>query len=96
MELGAEASAMKQKAATPVQEALYQEICTVLKKYEDRGLVQPIEMLAVMANLVGKQIALLDQTKFTPDEAMQVVCANIEFGNQLIIGDLLGKTAGTT
>ena len=63
---------MKCKVASPTHEAFYQEVCVVLKKYEDQG-TQPIELLAMMSNLIGKQMALLDQRQFTADEAMQVV-----------------------
>ena len=72
---------MKCKVASPTHEAFYQEVCVVLKKYEDQG-TQPIELLAMMSNLIGKQMALLDQRQFTADEAMQVVCSNLELGNR--------------
>ena len=85
---------MKCKVASPTHEAFYQEVCVVLKKYEDQG-TQPIELLAMMSNLIGKQMALLDQRQFTADEAMQVVCSNLELGNQQVLDKLLSETAGS-
>ena len=84
----------KMVPANPAHEAFYQDVCVVLKKYEDQG-TPPIELLAMTANLIGKQLALLDQREYTAEEAMEVVSSNLELGNQQILNELLGKTAGT-
>ena len=35
-----------------------------------------------------------DQRTMTKDRAMKIVCANLEMGNQHIIGELVGKSEG--
>lgn len=52
------------------------------------------DMLAVSSYLVGQLIALQDQRKMTPADAIELVQANIAQGNQDAIDATLGKTAG--
>ena len=64
----------------------------VLQTYADD--LTPMEILAVASQLVGNIIALQDQTKLTPAMAMDMVCHNIEVGNQVAIETFLGSPAG--
>jgi hypothetical protein len=80
--------------ANAVHEAFYQEVCLVLKKYEERYKLPGEEILAIMSNMVGKLLANLDQTKFTEAAGMEVVCKNLEMGNQQVLDALLERTAG--
>jgi len=52
------------------------------------------EILAVLAHCLGQVIALQDQRRYTPDQVMQVVQANIEQGNKEVVDNLLA-TKGT-
>ena len=85
---------MKMINPSPDHEAFYQEVCVILGKYEERG-VPPIQLLALTANVAGKLMAMLDHREFTADEAMQVVCSNLERGNQEIVDRLLGGASGS-
>lgn len=78
--------------AKPEHEVAYQDLCQLVNKNADK--LNPLELLAVAANMLGKLIALQDQRKTSPDMAMKVVCANIEHGNQSVIAELTTKTAG--
>ena len=53
------------------------------------------QMLAIASHFVGQLIALQDHRKVTPQEAMQIVTANLAEGNRSIVQQLLGKTGGT-
>lgn len=50
-------------------------------------------MLAVTAQLVGNLIAMLDQTKYTAAEAMDLVSKNITIGNSEALRALLETPA---
>ena len=76
----------------PEHEVAYQDLANLLRKHADKLTSE--EMLAVGANMLGKLIALQDQRTMTNDRAMKIVCANIEMGNQHIIGELASKTEG--
>lgn len=82
------------RKASPLHEEAYQDFCVLLKKYEARG-VTGVDMLALASNVVGKLIALLDQTRYTEEEAMEIVCSNLEAGNQQILDELMNRTAGS-
>ncbi len=78
-------------AVKPEQEALYQELLTVIRRYD----LKPVEILAVLSNMVGKAIAFQDKETMTPDKAMQIVSRNIEAGNnQAISYFTFGETKG--
>lgn len=53
-----------------------------------------IELLAVTCHMVGQLIALQDQRRYTPDQAMQIVSANIQRGNQEVVDQLLYAAPG--
>ncbi len=52
------------------------------------------DLLAVASHFVGQLIALQDQRKWTSEKIMAMVSANIEQGNQEVIGGLLDAPAG--
>lgn len=80
--------------AKPEHEVAYQDLANLLRKHAAN--LSSLEMLAVGANMVGKLIALQDQRTVTPELAMKIVAANIEMGNQHVIGDLVTKSAGSS
>lgn len=63
-----------------------------LKPYIDE--LSSMEVLAIMSQVVGQLVALQDQTKYTPEAVMKTVAVNVEYGNKMVIDDLLGGTAG--
>jgi hypothetical protein len=70
--------------AKPQHEALYQELIAVIKKYN----LDPPEILAVTANLVGKVLAFQDQRTMTPTQGLKIISANIELGNRQATSEL--------
>lgn len=54
-----------------------------------------MELLALLAHLVGQVIALQDQRTVTPRMAMEVVESNIELGNRDVVDRLVHQTGGT-
>lgn len=83
---------MSLKSATPEHEAFYQDLAALLKKHA--GHLSALEMLAVASNAAGKIVAMQDQRKTTPEQAMEVVARNIEHGNQQTIAELM-KSVGS-
>lgn len=72
--------------ASERHEVLYHELLTLTARYV-KDLPQ-VEMLAVAANMVGKMVAMQDQTTMTPDMAMEIVAKNIEHGNRQVLDQL--------
>jgi hypothetical protein len=85
---------MSTHLAKPEHEIAYQELANLMRRCTDKYKLSSEELLAVASNMLGKIIALQDQRTMTKDRAMQIVCANLEMGNQHIIGDLVGKSGG--
>lgn len=83
---------MSVNLARPEHEVAYQDLANLLKKHANK--LSSEELLAVGANMLGKLIALQDQRTMTNDRAMKIVCANIEMGNQHLIGELAIKSEG--
>jgi hypothetical protein len=75
-------------AAKKIHEEAYQDVCVWLKKYEH---LPPRELLALMANLLGKMIALQDQRTMTPEQAMEIVATNMQHGNQQVVDELMAS-----
>lgn len=71
---------MSKRAASPAHEVCYQELAALLARQATQG-ISPMQVLAIAANMVGKLVALQDQRKVTPAEAMELVAKNIEEGN---------------
>lgn len=78
--------------ASPKYEIAYADLVALVQKHA--AAMSAVEMLAVAANMVGKLVAMQDQRKITPKQAMEVVAKNVEVGNQQVIEILLGPAAG--
>lgn len=52
------------------------------------------EMLAISSYFVGQLVALQDQRKVTPDQAMKIVEANLAEGNRQVVRNLMEQTGG--
>jgi uncharacterized OB-fold protein len=63
----------------PEHEIAYQEIVALVRRHAEH--LEPVDLLAVTANALGKILALQDQRTLTPDMAMEVIKANLERGN---------------
>lgn len=75
----------------PKHEALYQELLDVMGRYD----LSPVEILAVLSNMVGKAIAFQDQRTMTPDRAMRIIERNIMIGNNQVVARFkFGETKG--
>ncbi len=81
---------MNRHEATPEHEALYQDVVEFIRKWEHLGAPT---MLAVTANMLGKMVALQDQTIMSPKQAMEIVARNIEIGNAQVIAQLAASPA---
>lgn len=84
---------MKLVATTDKHEGFRQELIDVFRRRQDT--VPSDQMLAIASHFVGQLIALQDQRKVTPQEAMQIVTENLAEGNRSIVQQLLDKTGGT-
>lgn len=82
---------LKATVAAPVHEAVYPDLVKVLKKYEHLG---GVTILAIASNMVGKLIALQDQTKYTPAQILHLVNQNIMEGNDQALATISGPVAG--
>ncbi len=78
---------MTMKPTNAEHEKFFQGIIKLLRETD----LSPLEMLAVSSNLVGKLIAMMDQSKYTREQCMQIVTNNIELGNQQVIANLINK-----
>lgn len=76
---------MQLNRATDKHEALYQDLIAAMRKHD----LSAIEILAVTANMVGKVLAMQDQTKGDAALYMRIVAANIEKGNQQALAEIL-------
>lgn len=83
---------MKIVAPKGEHEAFRNALIAVFRQHQDTVSAQ--DMLAVSSYFVGQLIALQDQRKVTPEQAMRVVQANIGEGNRQVIKQLLEKTGG--
>lgn len=54
----------------------------VLLQYDANGM-PAVERIAVLAQIIGRQILLVEQGAYTPAELLQSVAANIEAGNKV-------------
>ena len=78
---------MRVKSAEAKHTAFRDDLVGVLRKHGDQ--LTAAEMLALAAHLTGQLVALQDQRAMTPSQAMEIVAANIEQGNQEVIDGLL-------
>lgn len=70
---------MKTVPPTPQVTAFVEDLKRVIGEHQNLGAQ---EMLAGASQLVGMLIALQDHTRVTPDDALRIVEANIEAGNE--------------
>lgn len=77
----------KRIEATSRMEEAYQAIFAALRPYSDE--LGGIGMLALFSQIVGKMIAVQDQTKYSRDQIMDMVGRNIEEGNQQVVSALM-------
>ena len=77
---------MSIKMAKPEHEVAYQVLCDLIRKHADK--MDALELLAVAGNMVGKLIAMQDQSTVTAVVAMETVAKNIEHGNQQVVEGL--------
>jgi len=83
---------MKSRPIAPIHNVIFKEILDIYAKHAKD--LPAIEVLAIMSNLLGKLIALQDQTLYTPEQVMRIVAKNIETGNAEALADLLGRPGG--
>ena len=80
--------------STNDNEAFYHGLCELMARHSEN--MSPLEMLAVAANMVGKLLAMQDQTAITVSGAMEVIAKNIEYGNRTLVQALRsGPPTGT-
>ncbi|WP_029061960.1 hypothetical protein [Labrenzia sp. DG1229] len=77
---------MKYAVPSNTHFTLRQELVGVLCRYQDT--LCPAELLAVSSQVVGNLIALQDETRLSPEHAIEIVMYNIEEGNRVALGDL--------
>lgn len=65
--------------------ALMTELNGVVKRFDDNGM-PVVERIAVLAQVIGRQILLVEPGAYTPAELLQSVAANITAGNQAAQG----------
>ena len=68
------------------------DLAKLLGKYS--GRLQADAMLALSAYLTGQIVAFQDQRKMSPEQAMHLVTANLQLGNDAAVADLM--SAGGT
>lgn len=61
--------------------ALMTQLNGVVRRFDDNGM-PVVERIAVLAQVIGRQILLVEPGTFTPAELLQSVAANIEAGNK--------------
>lgn len=78
---------MKTYAPTDRHREIKADVDALIKKHADRGATAQ-ELLAIASQVVGMLVALQDQRIMTPAMAMEVVGANIETGNAIVLNNL--------
>lgn len=81
------------RAPRPEHQVAFQDICSLLGRHADK--MTSAEVLAIAANMVGKLIAMQDQRRMTPKQAMEIVARNIEEGNRQALEHLRDDAAGS-
>ncbi|WP_420335543.1 hypothetical protein [Roseibium sp.] len=81
---------MKHAAPKDKHFLLRRELVSVLCRHQESFCAA--ELLAVSSQLVGNLIALQDETRMSPDLAMEIVLQNIEEGNRTAIAGLEAET----
>lgn len=76
---------MKKVATDERHQKLYNDLCEALDKNKE---LEPIHMLALVAQLTGRLIAMQDQTKYSSETLMPFVAENIREGNLEMIASV--------
>lgn len=79
-------------ATTSAHEAFRKDFVEALRKASPE-LTMP-EMIALMSVAIGQMIAMLDQRKYTPERALELVLNNIELGNRDALDRLITAPGG--
>lgn len=61
--------------------SMLHEVLHVLSKYEGKGM-QVQDQIALLSNIIGKQVVHLDPNHFDSDIVIELVLVNIENGNK--------------
>lgn len=61
--------------------ALANDLSGVVQRFDAQGM-PAVERIAVLAQVIGRQITLVEPGLFTPAELLQSIAANIAAGNQ--------------
>lgn len=83
---------MKIVAPKANHEAFRNALIAVFREHETTVSAQ--EMLAISSHFVGQLVALQDQRKVTPDQALRIVAANLGEGNRQVVRELMEKSGG--
>lgn len=83
---------LKSRPPSAAVAAARAEVLEVLRRHQP---LEPIEMVAVLAETLGQMLALLDQRQFTPAQAMEVVGENLAVGNAAQIEQVIGTPRGS-
>ena len=80
-------SDIEMQQATPEQEITYAQLCEFLRQYG--GNLSPQQFLAMVANVLGKVLALQDQNTMTLNDAMAMINKNIIAGNKQALAAMM-------
>ena len=83
---------MKTVQANPAHEKLRFAALKLIK--EQAGDMPGEEVLAVMSQIVGGCLALLDQRRFSVTMGMAIITSNIETGNAAALRTLMNEEGG--
>lgn len=83
---------MKIVAPQEQHEAFHLKLIGLFRQHQ--YTVDAQEMLAISSYFVGQLVALQDQRKVTPDQAMKIVEANLAEGNRQVVRSLMEQTGG--
>lgn len=83
---------LKSRPPSAAVAAARAEVLEVLRRHQP---LEPIEMVAVLAETLGQMLAMLDQRQFTPAQAMEVVGENVAVGNAAQIEQVIGTPRGS-
>lgn len=73
-------------AADAAHHVAYDDLVALVRKHADK--MTSMELLAIAANVVGKLVAMQDQTTVSPAMAMEVVARNIQLGNHEVLAKI--------
>jgi len=80
-------SGIEMQQATPEQEITYTQLCAFLRQHS--GNLTPQQLLAMVANVLGKVLALQDQSTMTLNDAMEIINKNIIAGNKQALAAMM-------